>query len=123
MTGGLHSTSISESAFVNKTKEWFRVGIIIMTFSISLWPAGSPVPPGAKPKNLGDIAAGEGPAWDGKGNLYFTGRSGLLGKNGVSGVPLANAADNERFGFFIGDGDQIRSSLELDLLLAGHIML
>src|SRR5580700_10295538 len=31
------------------------------------------LPAGAKPRNLGSVDAGEGPAWDGKGNLYFTG--------------------------------------------------
>src|ERR1700683_4618888 len=30
------------------------------------------VPAGAKPRNLGPMGAGEGPAWDGKGTLYFT---------------------------------------------------
>jgi gluconolactonase len=35
--------------------------------------ADVPLPAGAKPHNLGSVDAGEGPAWDGKGNLYFTG--------------------------------------------------
>ncbi len=30
------------------------------------------LPAGAKPRNLGSVGAGEGPAWDGRGNLYFT---------------------------------------------------
>lgn len=33
----------------------------------------SPLPPGAKPRNESIRGAGEGPAWDRKGNLYFTG--------------------------------------------------
>jgi len=32
-----------------------------------------PLPRGAKPRNEGVTGAGEGPAWDRKGNLYFTG--------------------------------------------------
>ncbi|MBI2950186.1 MAG: SMP-30/gluconolactonase/LRE family protein [Verrucomicrobia bacterium] len=32
-----------------------------------------PLPRGAKPKNAGVTGAGEGPAWDRKENLYFTG--------------------------------------------------
>jgi gluconolactonase len=39
---------------------------------LSLRAADSPLPAGAKPTNLGSVGAGEGPAWDGKGNLYFT---------------------------------------------------
>jgi gluconolactonase len=34
----------------------------------------SPIAANAKPKNEGDVGAGEGPAWDPKGELYFTGR-------------------------------------------------
>jgi len=30
------------------------------------------LPAGAKPRNLGSVGAGEGPAWDGRSNLYFT---------------------------------------------------
>jgi len=39
---------------------------------LSLRAADSQLPPGAKPTNLGSVGASEGPAWDGKGNLYFT---------------------------------------------------
>jgi gluconolactonase len=35
--------------------------------------ADSPLIPSEKPVSHGRIGAGEGPAWDGKGNLYFTG--------------------------------------------------
>lgn len=45
---------------------------LFLMMALSLCAADSPLPPGAKPINLGSVGAGEGPAWDGKGNLYFT---------------------------------------------------
>jgi gluconolactonase len=45
---------------------------IALLAAICLSAADSPLPPGAKAKNEGAVGAGEGPAWDGKGNLYFT---------------------------------------------------
>lgn len=45
--------------------------LLIITAALNA--ADVPLPPGAKPHNLGSVDAGEGPAWDGKGNLYFTG--------------------------------------------------
>ena len=39
------------------------------------------------------------------------------------GISLANAADDERFGFLIRHGDQVRSSLQFNPLLAAHVML
>jgi gluconolactonase len=50
----------------------------------ALLAADSPLAPGAKPVNLGAMNAGEGPAWDGKGSLYFTGR-GLVSRRDPSG--------------------------------------
>src|SRR5207249_6165940 len=60
--------------------------------------------------------------------LPFTGvrwseGTGLFCKNRVIGISLANAADDERFGFLIRDGDQVRSSLQFNPLLAAHVML
>ena len=46
--------------------------LTLLAAGCCLTAADSPVPPGAKPMNLGAVGAGEGPAWDGKGNLYFT---------------------------------------------------
>ena len=40
--------------------------------ALALQAADAPLPAGAKPRNLGSVGAGEGPAWDGKGSLYFT---------------------------------------------------
>jgi len=37
----------------------------------------APLARGVKPQNLGSVDAGEGPAWDGKGNLYFTGERSI----------------------------------------------
>ena len=47
--------------------------------------AGSPVIDGEKPVQQANVHAGEGPAWDGKGTLYFTG-SGRISKIGRAHV-------------------------------------
>ena len=46
--------------------------LIAFLAAVCLGAADSPLPPEAKPVNHGAVGAGEGPAWDGKGNLYFT---------------------------------------------------
>lgn len=46
---------------------------VVWLAAAALQAADLPLPAGAKPQNLGSVGAGEGPAWDGKGNLYFTG--------------------------------------------------
>src|ERR1700722_3377791 len=45
---------------------------LVMFAATILQAADLAVPAGAKPRNLGSVGAGEGPAWDGKGTLYFT---------------------------------------------------
>jgi gluconolactonase len=49
--------------------------VIVPLFTRSLLQAQDdlPLPRGAKPRNIGVAGAGEGPAWDRQGNLYFTG--------------------------------------------------
>jgi gluconolactonase len=49
--------------------------------AVALQAADPPLPTGAKPQNLGSVDAGEGPAWDGKGNLYFTGDHRITVRN------------------------------------------
>jgi len=47
--------------------------LLFVLYAAALVQAAEPVlPAGAKPRNLGRVGAGEGPAWDGKGDLYFT---------------------------------------------------
>ncbi len=42
----------------------------LVIFATTILQAADPVlPAGAKPRNLGSVGAGEGPAWDGKGTL------------------------------------------------------
>ena len=48
--------------------------------------------------------------------------AGFLRKNGVSGIPFENAANDKRFAFLVRDGHQVGSSLELDLLVAVHVV-
>jgi len=46
--------------------------------------AESPFAPGAKPVNLGSVGAGEGPAWNPKDGLYFSG-GGRISRRGLDG--------------------------------------
>ena len=64
------------------------LAFLLMTTAV-LNAADVPLPAGAKPHNLGSVDAGEGPAWDGKGNLYFTGdhRITIRDSNGKIGPP------------------------------------
>ena len=38
------------------------------------------------------------------------------------GIALSDAIDNERFRFFVRDGDEVGVALELDALLAAHVV-
>ena len=48
--------------------------------------AGSPIREAGQPKNEGAVGAEEGPAWDGKGNLYFTGRNRIMRRDSTGKV-------------------------------------
>lgn len=47
--------------------------LVLLLAAVCVHGADSPIPRGEKPQSHGSIGAGEGPAWDGKGYLYFTG--------------------------------------------------
>ena len=51
---------------------------LVLFVSATLQAAEFALPPGAKPQSLGSVGASEGPAWDGKGNLYFTGEHRIM---------------------------------------------
>jgi len=55
--------------------------LLVLFVAVTLRAADSPLPAGAKPSNLGSVDADEGPAWDGKGNLYFTGTNRIMVRN------------------------------------------
>jgi gluconolactonase len=46
----------------------------------------SPLIPGEKPVREPSLGAGEGPAWDGKGSLYFTGEGGIKRRDAAGKV-------------------------------------
>ena len=48
---------------------------ILLGWSASAQPI---LAPGAKPTRLGDVGAGEGPAWSSDGSLYFTGHNRIM---------------------------------------------
>jgi gluconolactonase len=59
--------------------------LVLIPVLTAVLAADSPVAPGQKPRNEGSVGAGEGPAWDGKGNLYFTG-GGKITRRDSSGA-------------------------------------
>src|SRR3989442_1293443 len=80
--------------------------LLFATFAVALMatPADSPFSSGAKPVNEGSVNAGEGPAWDGKGALYFTGGNRIDAPGKVSRVL---GADVERAnGVLVSPDDQ-----------------
>ncbi len=52
------------------------------------------LPAGAKPHNLGAVDAGEGPAWDGKGNLYFTGEHRITVRDSAGQIHVFRKPSN-----------------------------
>lgn len=59
--------------------------IVSLVAVFALAAAESPIAKNAKPKNEGQIGAGEGPAWSPAGELYFTG-AGRIHRRDSSGV-------------------------------------
>ena len=45
----------------------------------------SPLPPGEKPQNLGNVGAGEGPAWHPGKGLFFTGGGDRISRRDLDG--------------------------------------
>jgi gluconolactonase len=56
--------------------------------------ADVPLPADAKPRELGSVDAGEGPAWDGKGNLYFTGKHRIRIRDAAGGIHAFRDSSN-----------------------------
>jgi gluconolactonase len=55
---------------------WDMTRVLLLALLVNpLFSADSPIAPGAKPVNLGSVAAGEGPAWTPQGELLFTGQN------------------------------------------------
>jgi gluconolactonase len=71
---------------------------LIFLAAFCLCPADSPLPPGAKPKNEGAVGAGEGPAWDGKGNLYFTHDNRITRRDSAGETHVFREPSNEANG-------------------------
>src|SRR5260221_14399312 len=68
---------------------------LALVAAICLSAADSPLPPGAKPVNLGAVGAGEGPAWDGKGNLYFTNGNRITRRDAAGKIQVFREPSNE----------------------------
>lgn len=52
---------------------WPMIALAMLATATGLPASDSPLVPGARPEFLGDLGAGEGPAWHPSGFLYFTG--------------------------------------------------
>jgi gluconolactonase len=59
------------------------IPLVCVTIFLS---AGSPIRADGQPKSEGPVGAEEGPAWDGKGNLYFTGRNRIMRRDSTGKV-------------------------------------
>src|SRR5258708_28035219 len=71
---------------------------IALLAAVCLSAADSPLPPGAKPKNEGAVGTGEGPAWDGKGNLYFTHDNRITRRDSSGKIQIFRDPSNEANG-------------------------
>jgi gluconolactonase len=73
-----------------------RVVLIFALAASILAAAESPLPPGAKPKNLGKVGAGESPLWHPSGYLLFSGggRIGRWNPDGTTSIFRENAGTN-----------------------------
>ena len=56
------------------------------------------LPAGAKPRNLGLVGAGEGPAWDGRGNLYFTDEHRITVRDSAGQIHVFREPSNDANG-------------------------
>jgi len=72
--------------------------LLALLAALCLSAADSPLPPGAKPVNLGTVGPGEGPAWDGKGNLYFTNGNRITSRDASGKVHVFRDPSNEANG-------------------------
>jgi|SRR5579859_1068216 len=71
---------------------------LALVAAVCLSAADAPLPPGAKPVNLGAVGAGEGPAWDGKGNLYFTNDNRITRRDAAGKTHIFRDPSNEANG-------------------------
>jgi gluconolactonase len=56
------------------------------------------LPAGAKALNLGSVGAGEGPAWDGKSNLYFTDEHRITLRDSTGQIHVFREPSNDASG-------------------------
>lgn len=56
------------------------------------------LPAGAKARNFGSVGAGEGPAWDGKGNLYFTDEHRIAFRDSTTQIHVFRQPSNDANG-------------------------
>jgi gluconolactonase len=66
--------------------------------AVCLPAADSVLPAGARPRNLGSVGAGEGPAWDGKENLYFTDEHRISRRDAAGTVHIFREPSNDANG-------------------------
>jgi gluconolactonase len=71
---------------------------ILLFAALSVSAGDAPVPAGAKPTNLGRVGAGEGPAWDGKGNLYFTNDNRITRRDSAGEIQIFREPSSEANG-------------------------
>src|SRR5579872_3707402 len=71
---------------------------LVIFAAAALHGADSVLPKGAKPRNLGSVNAGEGPAWDGKSNLYFTDEHRITVRDSAGEIHVFREPSNDANG-------------------------
>jgi gluconolactonase len=81
---------------MTKTTLFFGTCLSLLLIPASFPAADPPIAQGAKPQNLGEIGAGEGPVWNPSGHLYFSGGGRITrrAKDGSIDVYRENAGSN-----------------------------
>lgn len=55
-----------------------HTALLLTLAAAPLWPADSPIPPGARATRVDSGGAGEGPAWSPSGSLYYSGGNRIM---------------------------------------------
>jgi gluconolactonase len=71
---------------------------LVIFAATMLQAADAVLPAGAKPRNLGSVGAGEGPAWDGKGTLYFTDEHRITLRDSTGQIRIFREPSNDGSG-------------------------
>ncbi|MFN7996024.1 MAG: SMP-30/gluconolactonase/LRE family protein [Bryobacteraceae bacterium] len=81
--------------------------IILIAAVVSLFGANSRMPAQSRARLLGKVGAGEGPAWDGKGHLYFTNEHRISILDIAGKVRIFREPSNDANGLLFDSGGRL----------------